>query len=223
MTKASSPKAPPKRLATNDTAQTIARALARGDRDLPSLPDDALPARTITDHARGLAALDAFASHTQSIERAVKAITNPPALQALDRAIAAHAARPSADIDAILVKATLAQKAIDDLLGGRNAFTHDQLAAIARVRTSPAPTLPAPSHPPRAGQRITGAADLGRLVRDARRKLALTQQDFADLAGVGRRFVSELESGKPSLEIDRVLKCCAAAGIDVSAQPRGSA
>ena len=222
MTKTPPPAAPTKRPATNDTAQSIARALATGDRHLPSLTDQLISTRAIADHAKGLAALDAFASNTQAIERTLQAITKPPAFDAIDRVIAAHTARPTIDIDAILGKATISQKAIDDLLSGRNAFTHDQLAAIARVRASPTPALPAPSPSPRTGQRINGAVDLGRLVRGARRKLALTQQDFADLAGVGRRFVSELEGGKPSLEIDKVLRCCGAAGIDVSAQPRGS-
>jgi len=50
--------------------------------------------------------------------------------------------------------------------------------------------------------------------------MKLSQQDFADLAGVGRRFVSELESGKPTLEIERVLRVCKAAGIDLTAYVR---
>lgn len=41
--------------------------------------------------------------------------------------------------------------------------------------------------------------------RDARK---LSQKDLADLAGVGQRFVSELERGKPTVrvaEVDKVL------------------
>lgn len=60
------------------------------------------------------------------------------------------------------------------------------------------------------------------MVRTARTGMNLNQQSFADLAGVGRRFVSELEAGKPTLEFDRVLKVCAAAGIDLSATARAS-
>ncbi len=58
------------------------------------------------------------------------------------------------------------------------------------------------------------------MVRTTRTRLKINQQEFADLAGVGRRFISELEAGKPTLEFDRVLRVCAAAGIDVSAAPR---
>lgn len=67
---------------------------------------------------------------------------------------------------------------------------------------------------------ILSAADIGSMVRTTRTRLKINQQEFADLAGVGRRFISELEAGKPTLEFDRVLRVCAAAGIDVSAAPR---
>ncbi|WP_293409962.1 helix-turn-helix transcriptional regulator [Neorhizobium sp. SHOUNA12A] len=58
--------------------------------------------------------------------------------------------------------------------------------------------------------------DLGRMVRHAREERRLTQQAFADLAGVGRRFISELENGKTTLEFDKVLKVARAAGISCS-------
>lgn len=68
---------------------------------------------------------------------------------------------------------------------------------------------------------IMDTGDLGRLVRAARERRNLSQQDFADLAGVGRRFVSELENGKSTLELGKVLQTASAAGIDVLARPRG--
>lgn len=67
---------------------------------------------------------------------------------------------------------------------------------------------------------IASPADLGRLVRKAREASNLSQQSFADLAGVGRRFVSEIENGKPTLELGKVLKVAAAAGISLFAQER---
>ena len=41
-------------------------------------------------------------------------------------------------------------------------------------------------------------------VKDARRKFGLTQVDLADKAGVGLRFVRELEQGKQTLRMDKV-------------------
>lgn len=67
---------------------------------------------------------------------------------------------------------------------------------------------------------VNSVAALGALVRDARKAAGFNQQQLADLAGVGRRFVSELEAGKPTLEIERVFACCHALGIDISATRR---
>lgn len=41
-------------------------------------------------------------------------------------------------------------------------------------------------------------------VKDRRKKLALTQQELAKRAGVGLRFVRELEQGKATLQLDKV-------------------
>ncbi len=63
---------------------------------------------------------------------------------------------------------------------------------------------------------LSSVADLGIVVRRKRKEMGLTQQQFADLTGVGRRFVLELEAGKPTLEFGRVLKVCQSIGIDLA-------
>lgn len=68
---------------------------------------------------------------------------------------------------------------------------------------------------------IAAAGDLGQLVREARQQCGLSQQDFANAAGVGRRFVSELENGKETVELGKALLVAAACGIDLSARRRG--
>jgi y4mF family transcriptional regulator len=67
---------------------------------------------------------------------------------------------------------------------------------------------------------ITTATNLAPLIRASRKRMKMSQQQFADAAGVGRRFLSELENGKPSLEFDKVIACALAAGIDIIAKPR---
>lgn len=62
--------------------------------------------------------------------------------------------------------------------------------------------------------------DVGNLVRAARKRSGLTQQQFADLCGVGRRFLSECESGKSRLELGKVMQVLNGAGIDVEANLR---
>ena len=90
----------------------------------------------------------------------------------------------------------------------------NSLAALASPNASSSTTA-SPS-----GASIISAADMGRLVRTARQGMRLSQQQFADLAGVGRRFVSELENGKATLELGLVLQVCRAAGIDINAKRR---
>lgn len=45
---------------------------------------------------------------------------------------------------------------------------------------------------------------LGSLIKEKRKELGLTQQGLADKAGVGLRFVRELERDKQSLQMDKV-------------------
>lgn len=41
-------------------------------------------------------------------------------------------------------------------------------------------------------------------VKERRQSLGFTQQDLADRAGVGLRFIRDLEQGKSSLRLDKV-------------------
>ncbi|MCT4603209.1 MAG: helix-turn-helix transcriptional regulator [Marinifilum sp.] len=45
---------------------------------------------------------------------------------------------------------------------------------------------------------------LSEFVKQKRKLLNLTQQDLADKAGVGLRFVRDLEQGKATLRMDKV-------------------
>lgn len=45
----------------------------------------------------------------------------------------------------------------------------------------------------------------------------MTQNMLAKRAGTGRRFISELEAGKPTLELERVFQVCNALGLHLLA------
>jgi len=55
----------------------------------------------------------------------------------------------------------------------------------------------------------------GRQVRLQRKRQRLRQSELAALCGVGTRFVSELENGKPSIEIGRAFQVAAMLGLEV--------
>lgn len=51
---------------------------------------------------------------------------------------------------------------------------------------------------------VPDRGSVGAFVRDRRRANGLTQRQLAELAGVGLRFVSEVERDKPTLRTDSV-------------------
>ena len=57
-----------------------------------------------------------------------------------------------------------------------------------------------------------GATAIGAFVRERRKANGLTQRDLGLLARVGKRFVVELEAGKPTLRLDRVERVLAVFG-----------
>ena len=67
--------------------------------------------------------------------------------------------------------------------------------------------------------RIVDAADLGRYVRDRRRAAGMSQQALATSALVSRRWLSDLESGKPTAEVGLIFKVVAALGLYMDLLP----
>ena len=57
---------------------------------------------------------------------------------------------------------------------------------------------------------------LGALVRQTRKSLGVTQRDLALTSGTGIRFVIDLEKGKPTCEIGKVLMIINTLGIKMS-------
>ncbi len=59
---------------------------------------------------------------------------------------------------------------------------------------------------------IRSTQQLGDSLRTARKRLGLTQAQLALAAGVGVRFVVDLEAGKPTLRLEQVLRVVDALG-----------
>ena len=65
---------------------------------------------------------------------------------------------------------------------------------------------------------ITTMKDIGLLVRKKRKELKLTQIQLAQLSNVGTRFLSDLENGKPTCEVEKTLKVLSNLGIKLTVQ-----
>jgi y4mF family transcriptional regulator len=59
---------------------------------------------------------------------------------------------------------------------------------------------------------IQSPQQLGAVLRSARKQLGLTQPQLAMAAGVGVRFIVELEAGKPTVRLDSVMRVLNALG-----------
>ena len=57
--------------------------------------------------------------------------------------------------------------------------------------------------------------ELGAIVRAARRDAGLTQELLAGAAGTGVRFIVELEAGKPTIQLGKVLAVLDLLGLRV--------
>ena len=60
-------------------------------------------------------------------------------------------------------------------------------------------------------------------IRNARKSHGLTQAELAGLAGTGVRFVSELERGKPGVELGKLLDVLAVLGLRMLIVAEGAA
>lgn len=65
---------------------------------------------------------------------------------------------------------------------------------------------------------IETTAQLGNLLRTRRKALRVTQAELAGLSGVGVRFIVELEHGKPTLELGKVLRVLERLGVQLLAR-----
>lgn len=63
---------------------------------------------------------------------------------------------------------------------------------------------------------INSITDISEAVKKRRKSLGLTQSECAEMCNVGNRFFSELENGKETLHIGKVINCLQILGINIS-------
>lgn len=62
---------------------------------------------------------------------------------------------------------------------------------------------------------IRTAEDLGRLIRDQRKRQGLRQTDLAAIIGASHVFVGDVEKGRPSVQLGRVLRLLDELGLEL--------
>ena len=213
-----------------EAARTAAAAMKPLEQAQRDLADRIQPTLKLSELVKTSEAMKAI-SEQQTMARKLSELVNT---SEATKAISAHqkmaeqmrASLQLPHLEALTKQATEAAAVVSKSFAGLTSAREIARGAASRI---PAPVEHRSALPSLSAERlsdsasaiaITSAHDLGRLVREAREQRKLSQQAFADLVGVGRRFISELENGKATLEFDKVLQVALATGIDVLARRR---
>ena len=68
---------------------------------------------------------------------------------------------------------------------------------------------------------IHSTEDIGSAIRDRRKQLGYTQAFLAEYAGVSTSFLSELENGKETVQINKLMDVLSLLGMDFCISRRG--
>lgn len=69
---------------------------------------------------------------------------------------------------------------------------------------------------------VRSAANLGQIVRDRRRSQKLRQIDLAGIGKTGNRLIVDIEKGKPTVQLQKVLDVLDLLGLEVVIRQRNS-
>ena len=69
--------------------------------------------------------------------------------------------------------------------------------------------------------KITDSKSFGETVKSRRKKLGYTQRYISEFMGVSISFLSDLENGKKTIELDKSLAVANLLGLDVELNERG--
>jgi y4mF family transcriptional regulator len=189
--------------ATEEAARAVTAAFKPLEQAQRDLAERIRPALKLSELANTSEALKAISAH-QKVAEQLRANLQLPQLEALTKQAAEAAAVASKNFSGLTRARDIARGA----------------ASTIPVLVEHRSALPSPLTERMDDIAIRSAQNMGRLIREAREQRKLSQQAFADRVGVGRRFISELENGKATLEFDKVLQVASASGIDVLARRR---
>lgn len=68
---------------------------------------------------------------------------------------------------------------------------------------------------------VKTVGDLGEFVRQYRQLQKMSQADIVGLANIGNRFMVDLEKGKPTIQLQKVLDVIDLLGLEIVIQKKG--
>ncbi|MBB4842537.1 y4mF family transcriptional regulator [Paucibacter oligotrophus] len=69
---------------------------------------------------------------------------------------------------------------------------------------------------------VRTAAELGTIVREQRRELKLRQIDLAGIGNTGNRLIVDIEKGKPTVQVQKVLDVLDLLGLELVVRQKAS-
>ena len=69
--------------------------------------------------------------------------------------------------------------------------------------------------------KITDSKSLGQAIRTRRKELGYTQGYLSDFTGLSITFISDIENGKPTAEIEKTIRLINILGLDLLIEKRG--
>lgn len=61
--------------------------------------------------------------------------------------------------------------------------------------------------------KLVSTKDIGLLIKTTRKDQGVTQEQLAGVANTGIRFISDLENGKPTIQVNKLLNVLSALGL----------
>lgn len=68
---------------------------------------------------------------------------------------------------------------------------------------------------------ITDAKSFGEAVRKRRKQLGYTQAFLSEFSGMSVTFISDLENGKQTIELEKAIRLANLLGLDINLSERG--
>lgn len=69
--------------------------------------------------------------------------------------------------------------------------------------------------------KITNSEELGNVIRERRKELKYTQAFLSEYTGLSISFISDVERGKQTVEIGKVIQLISILGLDINIDVRG--